>query len=203
MKCDLLVNKQNPLPTDYIPENLVDSNSRSIEAQRIRDGITKPNILVVSEALAWFRAMQKDALRMGYDIELDSAYRSYDYQAEVLDRLLLEEGEEAYKYCAIPGTSEHQTGLAIDLCIFRGTEYFDEEINESKPEIIWVHNNAHRYGFIVRYPLASTADPDDINEITGYKYEPWHLRFVGLELAKYLVDNDLTLEEYHEKKVIK
>ena len=92
---------------------------------------------------------------------------------------------------AIPGSSEHQTGLAFDVAFIRNNEYSLIAL-ETDPEIKWLLKNAYKYGFILRYPK-------DKENITGYSYEPWHYRFVGIKLAKMLYKNNLTLEEYYKK----
>ena len=92
-------------------------------------------------------------------------------------------------YVAPPGTSEHQTGLAIDFASFQDGKY-QEALTEK--EIEWLQNNAHRFGFILRYPKGKES-------ITGYNYEPWHYRYVG-DLSYILYNFDITLEEYYLKK---
>lgn len=101
-------------------------------------------------------------------------------------------GNAAYDKVALPGTSEHESGLAIDCGIVIDGEYIDE-LPENAPITKWIHENCYKYGFILRYPKGK-------EEITGYKYEPWHLRYVGPKLAKYLTENDLTLDEYYLNK---
>ena len=88
-----------------------------------------------------------------------------------------------------PGTSEHNTGLAFDFIITNNKNSL--KTNYDSDEYFYLENIAYLYGFIIRYPK-------DKEEITGYNYEPWHLRYVGQELAKYLKKNNLTLEEYYE-----
>ncbi len=134
--------------------------------------------------------MRKDALKLGYDIEVDSGYRSYEYQQKIFDNLYNEKGEEAYKFVALPGTSEHQTGLAFDYCLFINGVYTDD-INDYQEETKWIHNNCYKYGFILRYPKGK-------EDITGYNYEPWHLRYVGNEISKIIFEKNITLEEYYQ-----
>lgn len=179
----MLVNRDNLLKKTYIPNNLVNSNS-----------IYKRNILVNKKVLTMFNLMKLDALKHGYDIDIMSGYRSYDYQNNIYKKLIKEKGfNYAFRHIAPPGASEHQTGLAIDICIYRNNKcYIENEISEFK-EIKWLHNNAHRFGFIVRYPEGKEAS-------TGYSYEPWHLRYIG-NRASYIFYNQLTLEEY--KKLVK
>ena len=127
-----------------------------------------------------------------YELWIDSGYRTREYQEIVLQNDIKEMGEAAYDKVALPGTSEHESGLAIDCGIVIDGKYFDE-LPEDAPITKWIHENCYKYGFIVRYPKGK-------EEITGYKYEPWHLRYVGLKLAKYLTKNNLTLDEYYLDK---
>ena len=122
----------------------------------------------------------------GLDILITSAYRSYEYQEMLFNNYVARDGvEKAETYSAKPGHSEHQTGLTVDI----RTPQFDIKDFEGTPESNWVNDNAYKFGFIVRYPK-------DKEYITGYQYEPWHLRYVGKDLAKYLYDNELTFDEY-------
>ena len=91
------------------------------------------------------------------------------------------------------GTSEHQTGLAIDISCPTMNGILTDKFGETK-EGKWVAENSYKYGFIVRYPKNKS-------NITGYGYEPWHIRYVGTELAKYLFDNNITLDEYYDYKL--
>lgn len=178
MDYELLVNKTNSLDEDYIPNNLVDSLSKY-----------KDNIMIEENTLKAFRKMQKDALEYGYSIDIMSAYRNYNYQESLYNNIVKEKGfNYALRSIAKPGCSEHQTGLAIDYCVYKDDLCYIECELEDMPESKWIHDNAHKYGFIIRYPKGK-------EEITGYMYEPWHIRYVG-DLAIYLYNNDMTLEEY-------
>ena len=174
----MLVNKTNPLAKEFVPDLLVDTLSEY-----------KDNILLNEEALKAFRNMQKEALEYGYHIDVMSGYRNYDYQEKIYEDLVKEKGfNYAFRTIAKPGCSEHQTGLSIDFCIYKDNKCYIEHEIEEYSETKWVHSNAHKYGFILRYPK-------DKEEITGYNYEPWHLRYVGDD-AIYIYNNDKTLEEY-------
>lgn len=182
MNYELLVNKANCLDKDYIPTNLVDALSK------YKEGITLEEKVVES-----FRKMQMDAKRYDYDIDIMSGYRPYEYQLSLYNNLIKEKGfNYALRKIAKPGCSEHQTGLALDFCVYKDNKCYIEGEIEDFAETKWVHTNAHKYGFILRYP-------DNKEEITGYNYEPWHLRYIG-DLAIYLYNNDLTLEEFYERK---
>lgn len=178
----LLVNKDNPLSEIYIPDDLVEVNSK------YKDGI-KLN----SKCLDNFLMMQKDAKKYGYEIDVMSGYRDYLYQEKLYQRLVKEKGfNYAISRVAKAGCSEHQTGLAIDICIYKDNKcYIENEVYDLE-EIRWLHQNCYRYGFILRYP-------ENKEDITKYSYEPWHLRYVG-EVARYIYNNDITLEEYLDKE---
>jgi D-alanyl-D-alanine carboxypeptidase len=186
MKYDILVNKENPLDKDYVPSNLVNTNTRA-KTHLAKDF----NVMLVDVVFDAFNEMRKEAKKFGYDIDIDSGYRSYKYQGEVLKKFIEEVGEErARMTVAEPGKSEHQTGLALDFCLFINGVYTDD-ITDEQEETKWIHANCHKYGFIVRYPKGK-------EDITGYSYEPWHLRYVGNKLAKVIYENNLTLEEYYK-----
>ena len=115
---------------------------------------------------------------------------------ELYNKLLEEKGfTYAITRIASPGKSEHQTGLALDFCIYKDGKCYIEHDVEDKIETKWIHQNSHRYGFIIRYPEGK-------EDITKYSYEPWHLRYVG-NIASSIYNNNLTLEEYKDKESIK
>ena len=135
------------------------------------------------EAQAAFDKMQADAYSLGLNIYISSGFRSYDYQAGLYQRYVDQSGQEAAdRFSARPGHSEHQTGLAFDLNSI--TDEF-KDTDEGK----WVTENCHKYGFIIRYPA-------DKESVTGYMYEPWHIRYLGVETAQAVHDSGLCLEEY-------
>ena len=188
MDYEILVNKENILSKDYIPEEMVEI--REPMGSKIDNNYTNK---LVKEVYANFKIMQKEALKQGYEIFIDSSFRSYEYQERVFNETVKEkEIDHATKYVAPPGGSEHQTGLAFDI-IYRRNGKMLEEQDESDLEIQWLFNNSYKYGFILRYPKGK-------EEITGFNFEPWHYRYVGIELAKKLYDEEKTLEEYHLKK---
>lgn len=138
---------------------------------------------VSEEAQSAFEEMAAGAAEDGINLYIASGFRSYDYQAKLYQRYVDRDGkEEADTYSARPGHSEHQTGLAFDL-----NEVSDAFIGT--PEAEWLASHAHEYGFIIRYPA-------DKVEITGYKYEPWHVRYLGKDTAAAVYESGLCLEEY-------
>ena len=191
LSIDVLVNKENMLSIDYIPKNMyiVDNNENNFRHYLI-DNI-KPMLRI--EVKPYIEKLIYDANNNGINIIVDSAFRSGNYQQMILDKVISEKGNEAYKLVALPGTSEHQTGLAVDFAIYENGIYNDD-IKEDDKEAIWLKDNAWKYGFILRYPKGK-------EDITGFNFEPWHYRFVGLELALELYQTNLTLEEY--KKCVK
>lgn len=119
----------------------------------------------------------------GYSIQMISGYRSYDYQAQLYQSYVDRDGKEkADTYSARPGYSEHQTGLAFDV---GELDYAFGETAEGK----WLYEHAHEYGFIIRYQKGK-------EQITGYTYEPWHIRYVGVKVATEIYKKGITLEEY-------
>lgn len=182
MDYQMLVNKENLLDKTFIPNSLVDTNSRY-----------KDNIKIDKVVLDNFIKMKYDMQLLGYDIDIMSGYRDYYYQEKIYNRSIRDKG---YAYTlrsiATPGSSEHQTGLAIDICIYKDNKvYIEHQIINTK-ELEFLKYNSYKYGFILRYP-------EDKEDITGYNYEPWHYRYVGIKLATYLFKNNLTLEEYYDK----
>ena len=172
----VLVNKNNQLLSNYIPNNL---ESISLKYAN-KDKYLK------KEAKIAFEKLSEDADKLGYRIVAVSAYRDYNYQNELFNYYVKEKGlNYALECSAKPGHSEHQTGLALDV---EGSNKDYDNFENSK-DFIWMKDNAHKYGFILRYPKGK-------EHITGFKYEPWHYRYVGIETAKYIYENNLTLEEY-------
>ncbi len=185
----ILVNHEYLLPRDYVPENLVVTDENENNFHHYKDPSLKP--MIRADVLPYFLKMQKVALEAGVHILIDSGYRSYDYQEQVLKKNILEKGDEAYFTVALPGASEHQTGLAIDIAYYRDGVYTDAVCDGDK-EVEWLKENSYKFGFVLRYPKGKES-------ITHISYEPWHYRFVGLELARKLWEQGLTLEEYYEK----
>lgn len=141
---------------------------------------------LISEVMKAFNSMYADAVVLGLNLWIQSGYRSYDRQNTIYNNYVNSDGRDnADTYSARPGHSEHQTGLAFDLNTIDDSFAYTDEGK-------WVNDNCYRYGFILRYPKGK-------NSITGYIYESWHLRYVGVELAEKLYNNGdwLTLEEYY------
>lgn len=172
----VLVNKYNKLADDYKPDDL----------ERINTNYSVRNLYLRKEAKEAFEALCRDASSLGLSIRAISSYRTFDYQKGLYDNYVSINGvEEADTYSARPGFSEHETGLATDVMGSNGNYTRFAETNE----YTWVVNNAHNYGFVIRYP-------ENKENITKYKFESWHLRYVGKDAATYMYENNLCLEEY-------
>lgn len=177
----MLVNDQNPLPHGYSPKLKSLENGLEFDERAIDD---------LNEMLA-------DAWLQGLSPVVCSAYRSVEYQQELFDNQMKKQMDnglgmeeaviETKKAIAYPGTSEHNSGLAVDI-VSLDYQILDEK-QATTPEIEWLIENCSQYGFILRYPKDKT-------DITGVIYEPWHFRFVGKQAAKEIMNNGITLEEY-------
>ena len=140
---------------------------------------------LTDEFMNAFYEMQAAAKLDNINLFVASGFRSYDYQVGLYEKYVEEDGKDAAdRYSARPGYSEHQTGLAADI------NSADSSF-EDTPEAIWLDENCYKYGFVIRFPRGKEM-------YTGYKYEPWHLRYVGKDLAEkiYNKGNWITLEEY-------
>ena len=172
----VLVNKNNQLQSSYIPSDLESISLRFANKDK----------RLKKEAKEAFEKLSSEASALGYRIVAVSAYRDYSYQNELFNYYVEEKGLEYALNCsAKPGHSEHQTGLAVDV----EGENKDYDNFEDTKEFNWMKDNAHRFGFILRYPKGK-------EDITGFKYEPWHYRYVGVEIATEIYNKNITLEEY-------
>lgn len=169
-----------------------------------RENVTEPTyingILIVNKTYAYpsnynngidptaqnaLDAMIAAAALDGIELFVRSGFRSFETQTDLYNRYVSNDGkDEADRYSARPGHSEHQTGLAFDM------NSLDESFSETK-EGIWLATHCPEYGFIIRYPKEK-------EEITGYMYEPWHIRYLGVETAKAVAESGLCLEEYFD-----
>ena len=181
----ILVNKNNTLPVNYIPKDL--------EYVNVLVDAADEKKFMRKEAARHLRKMFKDAKRIGVNLVAVSGFRSYSRQKEIYDNSLIEQGKEhTDKYIAYPGTSEHQTGLAMDISC-KEVDYKLITYFERTKEGIWLKNNVQNYGFIIRYPRG-------YSQVTGYAYEPWHVRYIGVKHAKRMKKVSLqTLEGYVSK----
>ncbi|MDY2804022.1 MAG: M15 family metallopeptidase [Bacilli bacterium] len=181
-KLDVIVNKYYKLDKDYEPEDLTVINSKFASGtQKLR-----------KEAADKFEEMASDMLKENLKIYAGSTYRSYSYQEGLYNRYVKKDGfKEAETYSARAGYSEHQLGLAVD--IVNGKWNY---LSEGDKEYTWLINNSYKYGFILRYPHESEY-------ITGYVFEDWHFRYLGIDLATKVHESKLTYDEYIARGMLK
>ena len=179
----LVVNKHRPLsPADYVPADLVQPNV----AVTVSGEAALLNSTTAAAAEAMFAAAAQD----GVSITLASGYRSYSTQVSTYNGYVASRGQaDADTASARPGYSEHQTGWSFDIGDGGGACGF-QPCFADQPAAVWAKANGHRFGFVVRYPLM-------FHPITGYYYEPWHLRYIGVEAATDMASRGInTVEEY-------
>lgn len=173
---DMLVNKHYKLDEDFVPDDLVE-----FDQEYCNDEVQEGN----REAVVAFKNMYEAAKKEGLGLVINSSYRSYQDQENICNTFKDLYGEGyVTKYVALPGFSEHQTGLAFDIGSTTSKVFV-----ESK-EYEWMKENAYKYGFILRFTKANAY-------ITGFRSEPWHYRYVGKKIAKYIYENDISFEEYY------
>lgn len=161
----LIANKQHPLPATYAPGE-------------------------DPEARAAFETMKAAAAEDGLNLNAFSTYRDFARQKQLYEGYTAKDGQEAAdRYSARPGYSEHQTGLAFDIGEAGLEQHWASSSFGDTEGGKWLKANAHKYGFILRYPEGS-------EHITGYMHESWHFRYVGKEIAEEIYQKDITLEEY-------
>lgn len=179
----VLVNKTVSLPDGYEQAVCLETTTSGYGEQ----------VQVERKAYEAYLALEADLAEIGVDIEIDSAYRSVDEQQALWDEWMIIYGEEYTRsHLAVPGYSEHHTGLAIDIFIIKNGERInDNDAMIAETEIFQrIHERIAMYGFILRYP-------EGRDDVTGYAYEPWHLRYINdPDLAQQIMDQGLTLEEY-------
>lgn len=172
----MIVNKYYNLSSSY-KGDLVETGNYSINS----------NYKMDREAFEAYKKLYEDALKNNLHIKIRSAYRSYFDQQYIYNGYVAKDGKaEADRYSARAGHSEHQTGLAIDISA--ASDLWGDF--SKTQEFTWMKDNSYKYGFILRYPK-------DKEYITGYMYEPWHYRYVGVDVAKYIYENNITYDEYY------
>lgn len=174
----MLTNKFYSLDTSYNSDNMVKVSKQYSYGE---------NQMVTQDTFDAFLSMFNAAKEEDLTLIINSSYRSYEDQEEIYNEYKSTRGEKAAnKIAAKPGFSEHQTGMSIDIQTYGSTAKTFEEFDEFK----WLQQNAHKYGFILRYPK-------DKEYLTGYEYESWHYRYVGIEVATYIHKNNITFDEYY------
>lgn len=175
---DMLVNKYYKMNKDLVASDLVKINSDYTNGDE-----QYASKKAVDALYEMFDAAEKE----GYGLIVNSSYRSYEKQEELCEDFKALYGDNYVKnYVAQPGFSEHQTGLAFDI----GSR--SSNIFANSKEYKWINENAHKYGFILRFSKSG-------ENITGFRNEPWHYRYVGKKIADYIYDNKITFEEYYVK----
>ena len=179
----VLVNKNHKLPDDWESKVVLkEATNRYGETYKVEE-----------KALEQFEKLQKECADEGIYIELDSTTRSVAEQQKLWDDWTVEKGEDyVKKYVAVPGYSEHHTGLAIDVCLDKDGKRIDDndDMIAEKEIFAKVHAKLAKYGFILRYLEGKDAE-------TGYSYEPWHFRYINdPTIAKEIMDKGITLEAY-------
>ena len=173
---EVLVNKHRQLSKKYVPADLVD-----IDEKYASDNTQKG----VKDAVNAFIQMSKAAEKQNFGLIINSSYRSYEEQEELCNTYANLYGQDyVNKYVAKPGFSEHQTGFSFDI----GSKSSNVFANSSEYE--WIQNNSYKYGFIQRYPKK-------FENITGFRNESWHYRYVGKDIAKYIYEHNISFEEYY------
>ncbi len=179
----ILVNKRNKLPWDYVPEGMV---LPDVTLKSERYGLMEPTAAAALTAM--FQAAKSEA---GLELVGISGYRSYSSQKSIYQNAVKEKGQkQADRANAQPGKSEHQTGLAMDVSCESLHLSLSQKFGDT-PEGQWIAENAHRFGFVIRYRKAWY-------DVTLYMNEPWHLRYIGPEHAAFLRKLDVPFETYRE-----
>lgn len=179
-----VVNKKRPLPEGYVPPDLV------VPDVKLRLASGAEQMQFSKSAVPALEEMFKAAANDGVMLVFGSGFRSENYQRTLYNQYVAADGQTAAdRYSARPGTSEHQTGLSFDATASNGACHLEKCFKDT-PEGAWLAKNAHKYGFIVRYAEGKES-------VTGYDYEPWHMRYVGKELAEEMHKTNIqTLEEF-------
>lgn len=183
-----LVNKQNSLTESDVPSDLVTVDVPTVLENPEVNQLRK----VAANAL---KSMFDEAIKDDIHLHARSGYRSYNTQVQLFQSYTDRNGEEAAnRYSAKAGQSEHQTGLVMDVTAGSVNFQLSEEFGETA-EGTWLREHAHEFGFIIRYPKHK-------EDITGYIYEPWHIRYLGIEMATKVYESGLTYEEFLDKEGI-
>lgn len=178
-----IVNKKRLLPAGYAPAELV------VPSVPLRLAASAEQMHVSQQIVTPIQELFAGAKQAGFVLQIDSGYRSYAYQQQLYGSYAAKDGQAAADtYSARPGASEHQTGLALDVAATDNKCQLSQCFGQT-PVGLWLAAHAHEYGFVIRYLQGKEA-------ITGYQYEPWHLRYVGKDLAAELSKSSQTMEEF-------
>lgn len=179
-KYSIIINKANPISEEIV---------KNYTIVNVEDNIYN-GIKLEEETYNNYLKLKENLKERGYYINIRSGFRTFNDSSLMYNSYEKEKGSSyAEKYVAKPGMSEHNTGLAFDFIISSNKNAYKTDYESDA--YFYLENIAYLYGFIIRYPKGK-------EEVTGYNYEPWHLRYVGADLAKYLKKNNLTLEDYYK-----
>ncbi|WP_102398820.1 M15 family metallopeptidase [Haloimpatiens massiliensis] len=180
----LLINDKNKLSKSYIPKNLVIPKVKFIS-------YADPNVKKMDiDAAVALESLFLSASKDNIELLAVSGYRTYEYQDKLYKKsknTTRASDKATSEYVAKPGTSEHQSGLAMDV-LSDECFYLNDSFSQTNA-YAWLKENCYKYGFIIRYPKGR-------ENITGYCFEPWHIRYIGLPASKEIMESDITLEEY-------
>lgn len=202
MDYQILVNKTHKLDDEYLKTTII---PQIVEVDPMKNneivyrtfGIKEHATFLEKKTAEQFEKLRVFARENGIILGITSGYLSLEQQGIKYEYFVRKKGIEfAQKSACLPGYSEHNTGLAMDCDIFRNGRWAGIALDENgniNQETAWLHSVLPKFGFILRYPKGKES-------ITGMKFEPWHIRYVGEELAEYLTSNNLTMEEYYESK---
>ena len=202
MDYSILVNKYNGIDEKFVNEKVIPNLVRTesiknndivFDTFKIKERVN----FLEKETYKNFRKLQNYCKENGVVLDITSGYLSFEQQKAQYDYFVKSKGIEfAKKSACLPGYSEHNTGLCLDCDLFLNGKWYGIALNKDgsiNSQTAWLHTVLHKFGFILRYPKGK-------EDITNMKFEPWHIRYVGNSLAKYLYENKLTLEEYYEQK---
>ncbi|WP_164880490.1 M15 family metallopeptidase [Clostridium manihotivorum] len=179
----VLVNKDCMLKDSYVPSDLV------VPKVDFSKSITCERKLIKREAGEALEKLCEAAKKQNVNLYIECGYISYKSQEILIKKMGKEEEAEDDKYVATPGANEHQTGLAIDITNNDGENSYNKVKFSETKEGQWLAKNCYEYGFILRYPQGK-------ENVTGYKYKPWHIRYVGKDISRVIQAKNITLEEY-------
>lgn len=198
----ILVSREKRITDDYY-ENIIKPSIIEVEPFKNNDLIYR--IFNIEEKKTYlekltsekFTQLRNYAKEQGVILGITSGFLTFEQQQYKYDYFLQKRGREfAEKSACMAGYSEHNTGLALDVDIFKNLKWGGIAVQEDGsiiPEAKWLHSVLHEFGFILRYPKGE-------EHITKMKFEPWHIRYVGESIAKYIYENKITFEEYHQQK---
>ena len=200
MDYTILVNRENKLDEDYYeefvkPSLVVIETYKNNEVVYQTFGIEEKKTYLEKKTAEKFEELRNFCLENNVYLGISSGFLTFEQQGRKYEYFVNRHGKEfAEKSACLPGYSEHNTGLALDCDIFRNSKWggiaLDSEGNINS-DTAWLHSVLDRFGFILRYPSGK-------EHITKLKFEPWHIRYIGEELAGFLYKNNMTLEEYYE-----